>query len=118
VGADKHLAGTKASCCDAWWDSLTPLQRMWLHTHLWDLEILAGWTSQVMVQTVAKRHGLSMGRYATSPAGSYWYSVNLAITACHSEERRDVESQRNKEILPFAHNDIHQFQVDLVLVYS
>ncbi|HJN86557.1 MAG: hypothetical protein QF714_02550 [Dehalococcoidia bacterium] len=42
--------------------------KMWLHSQLWDLEIFAGWTSQVMVQTVARRDGLRMGRYTTFPA--------------------------------------------------
>jgi len=38
--------------------------------------------------------------------------VNLVVTGCHSEERSDVESQRNNEILRFAQNDNDQFQVD------
>jgi len=41
--------------------------------------------------------------------------VLVATSMKNSEERSDVESQRNIEILRFVQNGIYQFQVDLVL---
>ena len=53
-------------CCANWWGALTPVQKMWLHSHLWDLEILEGWTSDIIVNAVKSHHSQRVQRY--SPA--------------------------------------------------
>ena len=55
---------TGTLCCDNWWGSLTSVQKIWLHSHLWDLEILAGWTSEVMVQALESHHSQQTDRYS------------------------------------------------------
>ena len=63
---DNHRAIPITPCCDKWWGNLTPVQKLWLHTHLWDLEILAGWASDVMVHTLESLHGQQVARYTPS----------------------------------------------------
>ena len=50
MDADHQLSPTRTTCCETWWDNLTPVQKLWLHTRLWDLEILTGWDSDLMVR--------------------------------------------------------------------
>ena len=66
---DRHRAPAHsvASCCQAWWGSLTPVQRTWLHSRFWDLEILAGWTSDMMVGDLLNGHDDRTGRYSPGP---------------------------------------------------
>ena len=68
MDADNHRPDAGTGCCDAWWGSLTPVQRMWLHLRLWDLEILAGWTSDVVVQALRSDHGQIIRRYTPTYA--------------------------------------------------
>jgi hypothetical protein len=76
IDNQRTISGTH--CCDKWWGSLTPVQKMWLHTHLWDIEILAGWTSDVMVQTLGSLHSQQVARYA--PAYINGHSNGLTPT--------------------------------------
>ena len=72
MDTDYQPAGTRTSCCDDWWANLTPVQRMWLHSHLWDLEILAGWASDIMVQAVKSHHSQRVYPYGpTHTNGTY-----------------------------------------------
>ena len=52
------------SCCNEWWGSLTPVQKMWVHSHLLDLEFLASWASDIMVQDLENDHARRIDRYA------------------------------------------------------
>ena len=71
MASDNHRTGPGSICCESWWDSLTPVQRMWLHAHLWDLEILAGWSSKIMVQSVSDHHTQRTDRYTPTHNGSH-----------------------------------------------
>ena len=51
-------------CCANWWHGLTPIQKMWLHSHLWDLEILEGWTSDTFLEAVESHHSQRVLRYS------------------------------------------------------
>jgi len=66
---DRHRAPAHSGtgCCQTWWDSLTPVQRTWLHSRFWDLEILAGWTSDMMVGDLLNGHDKRTGRYSPGP---------------------------------------------------
>ena len=63
MDADSQRTIIRPPCCDKWWGSLTPVQKMWLHTRLWDLEILAGWDSDIMVRTLETLHRQQVARY-------------------------------------------------------
>ena len=73
----------RTHCCDKWWSSLTPVQKLWLHTHLWDLEMLAGWTSDVMAQTLESLHGDQVARYTPTYVNGHGngHSNGLAATS-------------------------------------
>ena len=66
---DRHRAPAPAgiSCCQAWWASPTPVQQTWLHSRFWDLEILVGCTSDVMVDDLLHGHDDRTGRYSPWP---------------------------------------------------
>ena len=61
AGYERSSNGT--NCCANWWGGLTPLQKMWLHSHLWDLEILEGWTSDTFVNAVKTHYSQRVLRY-------------------------------------------------------
>ena len=58
-------------CCDQWWGELTQVQRMWLHSHLWDLDILAGWTSSIVLRALESLHSQQVDRYTPTSANGH-----------------------------------------------
>ena len=60
---DIQTLNSETHCCEQWWSSLTPVQKLYLHTHLWDLEILAGWESEVLVRSLDYLHRERVGLY-------------------------------------------------------
>ena len=59
-----HRGHNGTGCCANWWGDLTPIQRMWLHSHLWDLEVLEGWTSDTLLKAVESHHNQRVLRYS------------------------------------------------------
>ena len=64
MDAGYHLGHNGTSCCANWWGGLTAIQKMWLHSHLWDLEILEGWTSHTFLEEVKNNHSQRVLRYS------------------------------------------------------
>ena len=71
VNENNGKSSVKNPCCDQWWGELTQVQRMWLHSHLWDLDILAGWTSGIVLGALESLHSQQADRYTPTSANGH-----------------------------------------------
>ena len=55
---------SEQGCCQTWWDGLSEVQKLLLHTKLWDINIFSGWGSSMMVNNLVDYHDKLMKRDA------------------------------------------------------